>query len=418
MEHSSPQWSSSIKLVVGLTIVAIVAALLVRFRNILGPLLMAMILAYLLHPLASTISRRTGLSWRTAVSLIYVVVVILVISLITATSVAAVQQTQSLFRVVENFIGDLPQIAEDLSTRVIRIGTYEIDMQELLGRYDLEAVLNQATGLVQPVLGRAGGLIGSIASGTLSTLGWIFFTLLVSYFTLADAGHLPDMFSGMVANIDLPMYKEDLSRLGTALARIWNAFMRGQLFLFLMTVVVVSILLSILGVRNALALALVAGFARFVPYIGPFVSWVVTGLVAFFQSSNYLGLEPLTYTLVVVGIAVVLDQIIDNVITPRMYGQALGVPPAAVLVAAIVAANLLGLIGLLLAAPVLATLLLFGRYAIRKMFDQDPWPALEPGAGGTKADKNTLAATLRRAKNQIQERLRKRDERSEPPTTD
>ena len=44
------------------------------------------------------------------------------------------------------------------------------------------------------------------------------------------------------------------------------------------------------------------------------------------------------------------------------------------MIAAIVAANLLGLIGLLFAAPVMATLLLFGRYAIRKMVDLDPWP--------------------------------------------
>jgi predicted PurR-regulated permease PerM len=376
-----------------------------------------MILAYLLHPLAATIRKRTRLSWRMSVNLIYIVFVVLLISLVTVTGVAAVQQTQNLFRVVENFVVELPQIVEDLSTEVIRIGTYEVDMAEVLGQYDLERLLNQAIDIVQPVLGRAGGLIGSIASGTFSTLGWMFFILLVSYFTLADAGQFPDMLSGMISDIDLPGYQEDLSRLGTALGRIWNAFMRGQLFLYLMTVVIAFILLSILGVRNALALALVAGFSRFVPYIGPLVTWLVAGLVSFFQPANYLGFEPLTYALVVVALIVILDQIIDNLITPRLYGQALGVHPAAALVAAIVAANLLGLIGLLLAAPVLATLLLFGRYAARKMFDLDPWPETDPIQGDDHSKKFTPRAILNGIKEQFTKK-RKSDERSEPPTTD
>jgi hypothetical protein len=54
-------------------------------------------------------------------------------------------------------------------------------------------------------------------------------------------------------------------------------------------------------------------------------------------------------------------------------GRSLGVHPAAVLVVAIIAANLIGIIGLVLAAPVLASGMLIGRYTIRKLFDRDPW---------------------------------------------
>jgi hypothetical protein len=54
------------------------------------------------------------------------------------------------------------------------------------------------------------------------------------------------------------------------------------------------------------------------------------------------------------------------------------VHPAAVLVAAIIAANLIGIIGLLLAAPVLATLKLLAGYTLRKLLDQDPWTASNP----------------------------------------
>ncbi len=73
-------------------------------------------------------------------------------------------------------------------------------------------------------------------------------------------------------------------------------------------------------------------------------------------------------------ICFLVDQIFDQIISPRLMGDTLGVHPAALLIVAIMAANLLGVVGLVLAAPVLATLQLFGRYATRKMLDMDPFP--------------------------------------------
>jgi predicted PurR-regulated permease PerM len=75
----------------------------------------------------------------------------------------------------------------------------------------------------------------------------------------------------------------------------------------------------------------------------------------------------------VLGLCVLLDQILDNIVVPRLQGRALGVHPAAVLVAALVAAKLIGLVGLVLAAPVLASMVLISRYVTRKMLDLDPW---------------------------------------------
>lgn len=371
---SSPKWGSTMKLLVGLTFVAIVAALLVKFRNILGPLLLAFILAYVLHPLANWMSKSTRLSWRSSVNVIYLVMILSLIGFFTATSVALVQQATSLFNIVRDFLeSDLEQLLIDLSTqRFFLFGIIYVDMSQIVGD-NVEPLVNQALGLLQPLLSQTGGLLSSFASSTLSSLGWGFFILLVSYFTLADAGQVPNMLAG----IEIPGYNADMRRLGRQLGRIWNAFMRGQLVLYVVTVISSFVLLTALGVRNALVLALIAGGARFVPYVGPFITWTVTGVVAFFQSSNYFGLEAWQYVLLVLIASVILDQIFDNIITPRLYGSTLGVHPAAVLVAAIIAANLLGIIGLLLAAPVLATLTLFSRYAIRKMLDLDPWPEPE-----------------------------------------
>ena len=134
-----------------------------------------------------------------------------------------------------------------------------------------------------------------------------------------------------------------------------------------------------LGVRYAIGLAIGAGLARFVPYVGPAINWAALALVTFFQTDRpFFDAQPLYYTLVIFIIALVIDQIFDNIVSPRVMADALKVHPAAVLVAAIISASLLGVLGVVIAAPMLATLQLFGQYTFRKMFDLNPWP--EPPA--------------------------------------
>jgi predicted PurR-regulated permease PerM len=178
--------------------------------------------------------------------------------------------------------------------------------------------------------------------------------------------------------IEIPGYSEDFQRLGQELRRIWNAFLRGQMIVFVFFFMMYFVLLSVLGVRYAIGLALLAGLSKFLPYIGPFIMTVTLGLVAYFQPVKPFGLEPLTYLLIVFPTLSVFDNTMDNLVTPRIMGQALRVHPAAVLVSVLVGADLLGIFGIIIAAPMLATFILFFRYTMRKMLDQDPWPEEEP----------------------------------------
>jgi len=374
--ENSPPWGANIKLIAGLTLVGIVAAFLMRFHTIVVPILLAFILTYLLHPLAFRLSKATCLSWRMSVNVIFLVLMISVIVLFTLSGLAIVQQFQSLIGLVESFIADLPDLVADWSTRVYAIGPYQLDISQYMSQTSLESLTAELLSVVQPVLGRAGGLLSALASGTATILGWGFFIMLVSYFVLADMRQIPNR----LVTIEIPGYDADIRRLGRELTRIWNAFLRGQVVLFTLTVLVYTVLLTVLGMRYALGLALLAGLARFVPYVGPLVTWTTTVLVALFQGGNYFHLDAWHYAILVVVLAIIVDQIFDNLISPRLFGQALGVHPAAVLVAAIIAANLIGLVGVMLAAPVLATLILVGRYVARKMFNLDPWPEPESDA--------------------------------------
>ena len=81
---------------------------------------------------------------------------------------------------------------------------------------------------------------------------------MVSYFIVSDAGQVPDL----LANIELPGHMDDLHRLGRVMGRIWNTFIRGQLAIVGMIMVVAFIVMNILGIRNSLGLAVLAGFVN------------------------------------------------------------------------------------------------------------------------------------------------------------
>jgi predicted PurR-regulated permease PerM len=228
-----------------------------------------------------------------------------------------------------------------------------------------------------------------------------FFILIVSYFILIESSGL----RGDLFKIELPGYTEDFTRLGNELSRIWNAFLRGQIIIFSLAVTVYAILLPILGVRFALGIAFMAGLAKFLPYIGPLITWVVMALVTFFQAYKPFDLNPFVYAGIVVGITLLIDQIIDSLITPRIMARTLKVHPAAVLIAALIAANLIGLLGVVIAAPFLATFTLLGRYTMRKMFDMNPWPE-----GETKPPPPVTSELIGRVKRFIQTKFRGKDQ--------
>jgi len=98
---------------------------------------------------------------------------------------------------------------------------------------------------------------------------------------------------------------------------VWNAFLRGQFLIIAFVILVYSILFGALGLRYFFGLAIIAGLARFLPYIGPFIAWTTYGLVAYFQGPTIFGFSPLVYALFVVGIAWLTDVIIDNFISTR-----------------------------------------------------------------------------------------------------
>ncbi len=231
VKSGSPSWSWTTRLVVGITMVAIAAFLAVRFQNLIAPLLLAFILAYLFYPLARALTSSVKIPWHLSVALVYLLFVLVFLGLLTWGGFVLVDQLQSLYDFLHRTIVDLPKLLADLAEKGLNIGFIHIDLSTL----DSSTLSQEILSVVEPYMGEVGNFVGAVAGGAASFIGWLIFILLVSYFMLAETGGI----QGRLLHFEIPNYEQDMRRLGRELSRIWNAFLRGQSIIVIITILIV-----------------------------------------------------------------------------------------------------------------------------------------------------------------------------------
>jgi predicted PurR-regulated permease PerM len=364
-DPQSPRWGTTTKALATLAGLVLVAALLVRFRSIVPLLILAGIVSYLSLPFVRALNHRAHLSWAASTNIIFIYWLALLVLGFTAAGLAVVQQLQALLGTLQGLLEGLPAQLAALSAKPVVLGPWTFS----LTTENISPLVDRGLSAIEPLFSRASSVVATGAAQAVESLAGLIFVLAVSYFLTVDHDRVRSSWRG----ISVPRYEYDLTRLRTALAGIWNAFLRGQLLVVLVMAVLTTVLMSLLGVRFAVALGALMGVAKFVPIVGPFSAGAVAALVAVFQPANPFGLTQVGFALLVIACTTVLDQLVDYLLMPRILGGSLNLHPVIVLIGAIVGAALFGVIGLLLSAPAMATLQLLARYAYRKLVDLSPW---------------------------------------------
>lgn len=365
-QERSPRWGSTTKLTVALTAVVLLGLVIWRFQILIMPLIAAGMIAYLLNPIITFLTTRLRWQRTLVAAAIYFLLLLLLAASATSLTIYLANQIANLnLRIVQVVEGLPDRINELIHSQIVVFGA-RID----LNKFDFSILYDQVVASIRPALAEVGAAVGRIASSTAEFFGWALFVLVISFYIVKDMPNLGSTINRIAAD---PGFQHDVAQLMREFQKIWNAFLRGQAILAITIGLIVWVGLSILGVRFAIGLALLSALLEFVPIIGPLTAGAVGTGVALFQNSNWLGLDPLAYAALVAVFYIVVQQLENNFLVPRIIGAQLKLHPVAVMVGAIMGASLGGIIGLLLAAPVLATIKLFGRYAWRKMLDLPPF---------------------------------------------
>ncbi|MEJ2485587.1 MAG: AI-2E family transporter, partial [Anaerolineales bacterium] len=223
-DRNSPYWSTNAKLVVGMTLVALAAGLLIQIRPLLTPLVLAVILSYLLYPMINSLEKKTFLSWRGSTNVIFIILLVLLITSLTVSVVAIVNQFQNLIEVIDAFLNDLPTMVQDFISNgaVIQIPIidYQIDIADYFRNLniDLLGASEQVLSAVQPILSQAGSILTKVATSAISTLGWGGFILVVAYLSLGEVKQGRNFLKN-----ELEGMSYDIGRMTRELGHIWNA---------------------------------------------------------------------------------------------------------------------------------------------------------------------------------------------------
>jgi predicted PurR-regulated permease PerM len=375
------------------TALILVAVVVWRFNFLITPLVVAGIIAYLVNPFVRWLQKKTGIKRSSAVLIVYLVTFVIVGALSVGLGLVIAEQSARLWRdlpgLLPRLVTEARERAENLSQVVVFVGPYRVDMAQFSGLVDWDALSDELRQPLQSVAGQGGRLLAQFATATLSTLGNALIVLTISIYLAIDSPRIGQVISDMAHQ---PGYRQDADRLMNETMVVWNAYLRGQVILGLVIGVVVAVVLGLLGVNNALALGVLSGLLEFLPVVGPVIGALAAVLVALFQPDNLFGMAPWAFALVVLGVMFAIQQVENNVLVPRIVGDALDLHPIIVIVAVLMGTSLAGLLGAVLAAPVAASLKLYGLYVWRKLLDLPPFP--EPAPEAESPDKSQSWSSL------------------------
>lgn len=379
---ASVRWNRDTKFLVTVIALLVIVALAYLARNVIPLIALAAVIAYILQPAVGWLERhRLPRGLGTALCLLLLIVLLALLPvLLTPPTVNGVR---SIIDVLIQLPEELDQWTTDIIERqpTISLGGVTLDLaatleemqssaEEAMSQFRLPS-LSALLEYTLTGLRTAGGIVETAAGIASTVVSAAFSTLLLAvliFFLTKDGRRAGSWLQQMI----LPEYQPEMIELGRRLDLVWKSFFRGQLLLALVVGAIVFVATSLLGLPGALVLGILAGVLEVIPNLGPVLALIPAVLVALVQGSNTLPVSNLVFALIVVGVYVLIQQIENNFLVPRIMGQSLNLHPLFVLVGVVVGASFAGVLGAFLAAPVLASLKVLGLYAHAKITDQDP----------------------------------------------
>lgn len=350
------RWNNLTKILVASALAVSAILLLITFRVLIGPTVVAFLLAFILSYPVNWIQRSTGWARSLAVTAVYVVLLAVVV----LTPIIVVPRLADLLTALQVI---LQELIDDLQN--VTDGPFL-----LLGRYRLSLdTMLQETGQVLSNLLLATGNPLTVARGVTNSVISVVYVLVLNFWILKDIYKLQRLVIDRIP-VD---YQEDARRMGQELGQIWHAFLRGQLALAVAMGVITWIPLLIIGMPNAGGLAVLAAAMEFLPSIGPFISGAIGTAFALLQGSSWMPVNNLTFAIVVLIIYLITAQIENIYLIPRLVGGQVKLHPAVAFVGIIAGTLVFGLLGVLLATPIMASARVIISYVYHRLFDLEPF---------------------------------------------
>ena len=337
--------NNSVRFLVALAAVAGLAWFASSVGAALAPFVFAAVLAYIAAPLAQLLEDR-----RMPPALVAALVVLFSLLLLITLPLALLPL---MVAQVQEFSQLLPPLMNKLHTY---LGG---DLNEWLAEQDLDftaiggSIGGEGAG---KVLHAAAGVLGGGISAAATLFTLLLITPLAAFYFLRDRKSI----GGELTELLPPHIRERTLMLCRDLDNVLGEFLHGQLMVMSVMAVFYAVVLKLAGLPFALTIGILSGLLTFIPYVGFILGVALATLVGLGSFDNFLDV---VIVWLLMGIGTTVETVL---ITPRLVGERVGLHPLAVLLALMVMGDLMGFVGVLIALPLAAVLLVCGRHLRRR----------------------------------------------------
>jgi predicted PurR-regulated permease PerM len=335
-------------------------------RDAVRPFILGLLLVYLLDPPVRWLSRR-GMRRSLAIILVYVVALVLFLEFLNLTLTPLINEIVRLLQ-------DLPGLAQQLQDQVDRLS----DIYDRLAIPEAVRQWIEATIASITQGGEGGGpafdptALLPVLTGVTSLIGGLFAYVILPvwvFYVLKDRVVLTRQFDRSLPQA----WRFDVWAILRIVRRLFGQWVRAQLILGVTVGVFTFIGLLILSAtvdpifgRYAILLSVTAGILELLPIIGPIISAIPAVLLA-----ATAGVEAVIAAL---ALYLIVQQVENNVLVPKIQGDAIELHPALVMFAIVIGGSLAGLLGAILALPTAAAIRDVTRYVFRRLSPESSEP--------------------------------------------
>lgn len=333
--------------------IALTGWLLWLLAPVLTPFIAAALLAYLGDPLADRLQR---LKFPRTIAVVCVFILTFAGLGLLILLVVPLMRTQisALLEALPGIVVQVEQVWLPRVTEFIGIDSGEdIGLGAFLARYSDMAGSWGATVLVS--LGRSGG---ALAAAVIS----LFLIPIITFYLLRDWDAILHKCGAIVPS----RQRETVISLARETDEVLGAFLRGQVMVMIALGIIYVVGLSLVGLKFAVAIGVVAGLVSFVPYLGFVFGIGLAGLTVALEAEPWLRL------LGVVATFSIAQFIEGSLLTPKLVGDRIGLHPVLVIFSIAAGGQLFGFFGILLALPAAAVLSVLVRFAYNRYLAEHP----------------------------------------------
>ena len=362
-------------ILVGLALL-VVWWLLNQSWDALGPFIIALVLAYLMLPLVDRLSR--FMPRVVAILAVYAVFIGAVWGFIAWLAPVVSFQVGELVKQGPRYAEQAQEWGQDVMSWYQGLPIPD-DV-----RQSLENGLRNSAGALGTAVQE--GMIGTLR-GVTRAMGFIVGLLIIPFwlfYTLKDKDRGISAFNNMLP----PAWRTDVWRIVRIINGVLSNYIRGQLLLGLIVGVATFIGMLIVGAEYPIVLAIISGITEIIPVVGPVLGAIPGLILAAFHPEGWL------MVLKVLVVYVLVQQLENNLLVPKVQGNSVKLHPSIIMVALVVGSQVGGLFGLIIAVPVAAILRDIYLYLYRR-FSEGLSPREAEASVPSRHDEGTEAVQAR-----------------------